>query len=73
MNAIGTRLLLDDAFAKEVLTGDRGSALASFSLTDQERIAILTINAEDPKSFMRELYRLMKSNLEGGASAGVEK
>lgn len=59
-NAIATRILLDEAFQQALLSGQGQECLASFQLTDQERIAILTIRSKSPYQFISELHRLMQ-------------
>jgi hypothetical protein len=61
-NAIATRILLDESFQHAMLNGQRQDCLASFQLTDQERIAILTIRSKNLHQFISELHRLMQTS-----------
>jgi hypothetical protein len=58
LNAIATRLLLDDEFQRALLDERRGECLVPFKLTDWERSAILSIKARSPRSFIGELRNL---------------
>jgi hypothetical protein len=58
LNAIATRLLLDDDFQRALLDERRGECLVPFKLSDWERRAILSIKAQSPRLFIGELGNL---------------
>jgi hypothetical protein len=60
LNAIATKVLLDDSFQQALLNGQGQNCLANFQLTDQERVAILTIGTHNAGQFIHELYGLMQ-------------
>lgn len=60
LNAIATQLLLDDSFRQALLDGQGQNCLANFQLTDQERVAILTMGTHNAGQFIHELYGLMR-------------
>lgn len=60
LNAIATRLLLDDDFKRALLEERRGDCLATFQLTDWERSAILSIRANSPRHFIGELHNIVQ-------------
>jgi len=59
LNAIATQVLLDESFRQALLSGQGQKCLARFQLTDQERVAILTIGTHSAAQFIHELYELM--------------
>lgn len=62
LNAIATRLLLDDDFKHALLEERRGECLSAFQLTDWERSAILSIRTSSPRHFIGELHDLVSRN-----------
>lgn len=59
-NAIATQILLDESFQQALQSGQGQDCLAPFQLTDQERIAILTIRSKSTRQFISELYDVMQ-------------
>jgi hypothetical protein len=59
LNAIATQVLLDESFRQALLNGQGQKCLARFQLTDQERVAILTMGTHNAAQFIHELYGLM--------------
>lgn len=60
LNAIATQVLLDESFRQALLNGHGQSCLARFQLTDQERVAILSMGTQNTGQFIHELYGLMR-------------
>jgi hypothetical protein len=60
LNAIATRLLLDDDFKRALLEERRGECLSAFQLTDWERSAILSIRTNSPRHFIGELHNIVQ-------------
>jgi hypothetical protein len=60
LNAIATQVLLDESFRQALLNGQGQNCLANFQLTDQERVAILTMDTHNAGQFIHELYGLMR-------------
>jgi hypothetical protein len=58
LNAIATRLLLDEEFRHALIHEHRGDCLSSFAINEQERRAILAIRAETSDEFLDELRKL---------------
>lgn len=57
LNAIATRALLDNHFRADILNGHRKERISEFDLTEDERTAILSIEADSLDQFIRQLGR----------------
>lgn len=62
LNAIVTRALIDPEFRAAVLNGQRRTRLTPFDLTDQERAAVLAIEARDLDQFIRQVEAWMQTS-----------
>lgn len=60
LNAVATRLLLDDDFKHALLEERRGECLSAFQLTDWERSVILSIRTNSPRHFIGELHNIVQ-------------
>lgn len=59
LNAIATRALLDINFRVEILNGHRKKRVSEFDLTEDERNAVLSIEADTIDQFIQQLGRLI--------------
>lgn len=59
LNAFATKALLDNKFQADILNGHRRERLNEFELTDEEKQAVLTINAKNINQFIQQLGQWM--------------
>jgi hypothetical protein len=59
LNAFVTKTLLDDKFQKDILNGERLERINEFDLSNDEKKAILSIQADNVKQFIHEVNQWM--------------
>lgn len=62
IDAIVTRALVENKFGRTILNGKRSVQLETFDLTEQERAAVLAIEADDLDQFIRRVAAWMQAN-----------
>jgi hypothetical protein len=62
LNAMITKAMLDEAFQADILNGKRQECIEKFELSDEEKKALLVIDADNLEQFVSQVERWMHSD-----------